>query len=143
VYELDVGRPSPVGRRAFLGWAASAAAAWATTARAAGPVTGAEPLPTLRVPPFTRNGAKVPIVVEMDHPMSPEHHVRAVHVANPHDPVPSKGTFELTPANGRVYVAFQARMHDGASEVVATADCSRRGPLTARSAIRIPADGGG
>ena len=98
----------------------------------------------LRVPEATSNGAKVPIVVEMAQPMTPEHHVTSVRVRNDDDPISSKGTFHFTPANGRVYLAFQARMHEGRSEVTrhgrvqpATARCPASRP------IEIPADAGG
>jgi sulfur-oxidizing protein SoxY len=111
-------------------------------AAAAGPAAAGH-VPLVRVPRHTANGAKVPIVVEMDHPMTPAHHVASVRVANELDPIASKGTFHFTPANGRVYLAFQARMHDGPSEVSVTAECNRHGGWTARHPIEIPAGAGG
>jgi sulfur-oxidizing protein SoxY len=92
---------------------------------------------------MTRNGAKVPIVVEMDHPMTPDHHITSVEVVNASDPIPVKGTFHLTPGNGRVYLAFQARMHGGTSEVSATAVCNRHGKWSCTRTIEIPAEAGG
>ncbi len=86
-----------------------------------------EHLPLLRIPAKTRNAHKVPIVVEMSHPMTPHHHVTKVEVVNDRDPIPSMGTFRFTPANGAVYVGFQARMDDGDSEVTVTAECNRHG----------------
>ena len=148
---LTARRPHPatlprpgLGRRGALG-----AAAWAGDAgeRRRGARPGAalerEHLPVLRVPRLTTNGAKVPIVVELAHPMTPDHHITSVHVANEGDPIPSKGTFHLTPANGRVHLAFQARMHEGVSEVTATVECNRHGRWSARSTIEIPAGAGG
>src|SRR5262245_53785217 len=49
-------------------------------------------LPTVTVPSFTRNGAHVPIVVEMTHPMDGDHAIKSVHILNDSDPIPSKGT---------------------------------------------------
>jgi sulfur-oxidizing protein SoxY len=97
----------------------------------------------LRVPSRTTNGAKVPIVVDMDHPMAPEHHITRVHLANDADPIASKGTFHFTPGNGRAYLAFQARMHDGISDVTATAECTLHGGCSARRSIEIPEGSGG
>lgn len=102
-----------------------------------------EHLPMLQVPAATRNGAKVPIVVTMAHPMSSDHYITSIQVANNWDPVPVKGTFHLTPANGRIYLAFQARMHHGASEVSVAAECNRHGRRYARRSITIPEEGGG
>lgn len=100
-------------------------------------------LPSLRVPRFTRNGAKVPIVVEMAQPMTAGHHVTSVRVTNANDPISSKGTFRFTPANGRVYLAFQARMHEGTSVVSATMECNLHGTRSVTGPIEIPAGAGG
>jgi desulfoferrodoxin (superoxide reductase-like protein) len=96
----------------------------------------------LTIPPLTENGGKVPIVVEMTHPMEPDHYVTRIQVVNPGDPVPSKGVFHFTPANGQAYLAFQARMDDGLSEVTATAECSRGGRWSTTRPVTV-ADGGG
>ena len=47
-----------------------------------------EHLPLLRIPAKTRNAHKVPIVVEMSHPMTADHHVTKVEVVNDREPVP-------------------------------------------------------
>ncbi|GIX48456.1 MAG: hypothetical protein KatS3mg131_2667 [Candidatus Tectimicrobiota bacterium] len=99
--------------------------------------------PVLRVPATTRNGAHVPIVVEMDHPMHPDHYVASVHLRNDSDPIPSKGIFHFTPANGRVYLAVQARMHSGTSTVQAVAVCTQHGRWVEQRAITIPEGAGG
>jgi desulfoferrodoxin (superoxide reductase-like protein) len=141
-----------VSRREFLGLASSAAVglwlprAWAAPGTADDAPRSnpeGEPPPVLRVPEATRNGAKVPIVVEMSHPMAADHYVTTVEVVNRRDPIPSKGRFHFTPANGRVYLAFQARVHHGASEVTAIAECSRHGRWVTRRPISIPEGAGG
>jgi sulfur-oxidizing protein SoxY len=138
--KADLGpRPAGVSRRRFLGLAPAAVGLWVTRARAGDDAH----VPVLRVPRFTENGAKVPIVVEMDHPMTPDHHITSVRVSNDLDPISTKGTFHFTPENGRVYLAFQARMHEGPSEVSATAECNRHGKWSARRPIEIPAGAGG
>ncbi|HKW93896.1 MAG TPA: thiosulfate oxidation carrier protein SoxY [Methylomirabilota bacterium] len=99
-------------------------------AQAAGPHApppGALPphaAPEIRVPVLTENGAKVPVVVEVEHPMESAHHVTAITVVNERDPIPSKGEFFFSPANGQAYIAFQARLDDGPSTVQATVECS-------------------
>lgn len=130
-------------RREVLGLAAgAAAAAVASAARGAWAAPPGHHL-VLRVPVLTANGARVPIVVEMEHPMEPDHHVTRVEVINPRDPVPSKGVYHLTPASGRVHLAFPARLDEGESTVVATAECSRHGPISAVGTVRIAPGGGG
>ena len=142
-------RPPRLSRRDFLGLASAAIGLRVPRAWAA-PEAGAalspferEHVPVLQVPAATRNGAKVPIVVTMAHPMSSDHYVTSIQVANNWDPVPLKGTFHLTPANGRVYLAFQARMHHGASQVSVVAECNQHGPSYARRPITIPEEAGG
>jgi sulfur-oxidizing protein SoxY len=137
-------------RRRFLALASAAAGAWLRPARAeparavaARPPAGREHVLLVGVPRFTRNGAKVPIRVEAAHPMEEGHHVTRVRVTNESDPVSHKGTFHFTPANGRVYLSFQARMHEGTSKVTATAACNVDGAWSASSPIEIPAGGGG
>jgi hypothetical protein len=125
-----------MSRRGFLGLAACAAVGLgAGRALAAAPggrgAGAAERVPTIRLPARTVNGAKVPIVVEMAHPMTADHQVT------------SKGRFHLSPGNGRAYVAFQARMHDGISEVTATAECNRHGRSSSSRTIEIPQGAGG
>ena len=90
----------------------------------------------------TANGDRVPIAVEMGHPMEPDHHIARVTVVNERDPVPLKGTFELTPASGMVHLAFQARIDEGVSLVAVTAECSLHGAWTTTATVRV-ADGAG
>jgi sulfur-oxidizing protein SoxY len=130
-------------RRSFLALASAAAGGLAARAWAGAAADAAEHGLRIRVPTFTRNGSKVPIVVEMDRPLTPAHHVSVVRVRNDNDPIAAKGTFHFTPANGRIYLAFQARMHEGTSEVVAAAECNVHGALTARGPIEIPVGAGG
>lgn len=100
-------------------------------------------LPKLRIPSFTRNGAHIPIVVEMAHPMEPDHYIKSIQILNESDPVPSKGTFHLTPANGEVYLAVQARMHSGSSSVLVIAECNLHKCWAKSQPITIPEGEGG
>jgi desulfoferrodoxin (superoxide reductase-like protein) len=99
--------------------------------------------PKLIMPAMTRNGAHVPVAVKMNHPMEPGHHIRRIQFLNESDPIPSKGVFYPTPANGELYFAFQARMHSGTSTVLAIAECNLHGSWTGRRQITIPEGQGG
>lgn len=146
--ERGASPPAGLTRRRFLGLVPAAVGLWVRPAVAGEAAQGAASIerdhrPELRVPRFTANGAKVPIVVALAHPMTPDHHVATVQVRNEGDPISTKGTFHLTPANGAVYVAFQARMHEGSSEVTAAVECTRHGRFSAGGPIEIPAGAGG
>jgi predicted secreted protein len=137
-----------LSRRAFLalGGAAAGLLVEAAGRGARGDPQGtdaAHHLPEIRLPILTENGAKVPIVVEMAHPMEAAHYIRSLEIRNPSDPIPSKGTFEFTPANGHLYLAFQARLHDGVSEVTAVVECSRYGRYAAAGAVKVAEGAGG
>ncbi|HSF07537.1 MAG TPA: thiosulfate oxidation carrier protein SoxY [Methylomirabilota bacterium] len=140
-------RSPAVSRRGFLRLAGAAAglvgpALWRPVS--AGPAPMEAPhRPLLRLPPVTSNGARVPITVEMAHPMEPDHHVTTLTVVNPRDPVPLKGVFHFSPANGLAYVAFQARLDEGSSTVLASADCGLHGRFTASAPVTIAAGSGG
>jgi sulfur-oxidizing protein SoxY len=99
--------------------------------------------PVLRAPIVAANGGKVPLVLEMAHPMEAEHYIRSVEVTNARDPIPSKGVFEFTPANGQVYLAFQARMDEGVAEITMTVECSVHGRSTSPPVSITIADGTG
>jgi sulfur-oxidizing protein SoxY len=99
--------------------------------------------PKLILPATTRNGTHVPVAVKMNHPMEENHYIRQIQFLNETDPIPSKGIFHPTPANGQMYFAFQARMHSGTSTVVAVAECNLHGSWSASQRITIPEGQGG
>ena len=99
--------------------------------------------PIIRLPVLTENGAKVPVVVEVDHPMDIDHHVTTITVVNERDPIAGKGEFSFSPANGQAYVAFQARLDDGPSTVQATVACSRAARWTGTASTRVVDGAGG
>src|SRR5581483_2787391 len=146
-------RPRPCSRRACL--APALAAAGAGRAAAAGgrrrreedrdrlPAFERLHLPALQLPVLTANGAKVPLVVALEHPMEEGHAITVVRVVNERDPVPSKGTFHFTPANGQAYLALQVRLDQGVSEVVATASCNRHGDWSTVGSVAVPDGAGG
>lgn len=100
-------------------------------------------LPAVELPVVAAHGAKVPLVVTLDHPMTPGHAVTTVHVVNPRDPVPSKGVFHFTPASGQVHFAIQVRLDQGPSDVEVTATCERHGAWTTVRRVTVPDGAGG
>lgn len=102
----------------------------------------------LDVPRLSEDPTGVPVSVSVDHPMEPDHYIRSIEVSLASDPVPYKGTFVFTPANGRAAMSF--KMRSGAGGVVrAVAECTKHGTFTGTRAIRVteggcamPPDGG-
>jgi sulfur-oxidizing protein SoxY len=140
---------SRVARRAFLLAGAAAGLAWLGPRHRDGSAAASPPRlcdqssPHLRLPALTENGAKVPITVEMDHPMEADHHVTVVRVVNDRDPVPAKGEFHFTRTNGQVYLAYQARLDDGYSNVRVEAECTRRQQWSSSGKLQVASGGGG
>lgn len=95
---------------------------------------------TLDVPALSEDPTGVPVALAIDHPMDRDHYIKSVEISLPNDPIPYKGTFFFTPANGRAAVAFKMRSGAGGT-VRAVADCSRHGRFTGARDIRV-AEGG-
>jgi desulfoferrodoxin (superoxide reductase-like protein) len=75
--------------------------------------------------------------------METDHYIKSIQILNESDPIPSKGIFHLSPANGQAYLSMQARMHSGTSTVRVIAECTRHGRWTTSQPITIPEGGGG
>ena len=96
--------------------------------------------PKLELPLLAENPTAVPVRVSVDHPMEPDHFIRSIEIVLDKDPVPHKGTYRFTPANGQAWVAFP--MRSGAGGVVrASAECSQHGRFVATREIRVASDG--
>jgi sulfur-oxidizing protein SoxY len=131
----------PLSRRALLriGLLGAGIATWRPAT--ATPQGGeAEHRPRLDLPSIAENPAAVPIRVAVDHPMEPGHFIRSIEIVLDKDPVPHKGTYRFTPANGQAWIAFAMRSGTGGT-VRATAECSRHGPFVATRDIRVTSDG--
>ena len=89
----------------------------------------------LDVPILSEEPAAVPIRVGLDHPMEPDHYIQSIEVSIDRDPVPAKGKFLFTPANGRPWVAYQMRSGTGGwSRPWLSAAATGRSPPPARFA---------
>ncbi|OLC14057.1 MAG: hypothetical protein AUH29_11235 [Candidatus Rokubacteria bacterium 13_1_40CM_69_27] len=94
----------------------------------------------IEAPSLSEDPSAVPLQVSVNHPMEPDHFIRSIEIRLDNDPVPYKGTFVFTPANGQAAIAFH--MRSGAGGLLkATAECSRHGRFTSTKEIRV-AEGG-
>ena len=78
---------------------------------------------TLDVPPLVENGNTVPMTVRVSSPMTPEDHVKSIHVFNEKNPQPNIGNFHLGPRAGRAEIATRIRLADS-QKIVAIARLS-------------------
>jgi sulfur-oxidizing protein SoxY len=117
-------------RRQFLGLAGSAAALGAvpivtlrpaeatpaTLAAAIRNVVGEAEVQTgkvkLDIPPLVENGNTVPMTVSVSNPMTPDDHVKSIHVFNEKNPQPNIGNFYLGPHAGRAQISTRIRLAD-------------------------------
>ena len=132
---------APSTRRRFLGLAGSAAiggavpivtvrpaeATPAMLATAIRNVVGEAELHTgkvkLDIPPLVENGNTVPMTVSVASPMTPDDHVKSIHVFNEKNPQPNIGNFYLGAQAGRAQVSTRIRLADS-QKVVAVARLS-------------------
>lgn len=96
--------------------------------------------PTLDVPSIAENPTAVPVRVSVDHPMEPGHFIESLEIVLETDPVPHKGTYRFTPANGRARVSFPMRSGAG-GPLKAIATCSRHGRFVGTRELRVAGDG--
>ena len=92
--------------------------------------------PLIDAPSLSEDPTAVPIQVSVAHPMEPEHFIRSIEITLDNDPVPYKGKFLFTPANGQALVAFAMRSGAGGA-LKAIAECSKHGPFVATKEIRV------
>jgi sulfur-oxidizing protein SoxY len=77
----------------------------------------------LDVPPLVENGNTVPMTVSVASPMTPDDHVKSIHVFNEKNPQPNIGNFYLGPHAGRAQVSTRIRMADS-QKIIAIARLS-------------------
>jgi sulfur-oxidizing protein SoxY len=65
---------------------------------------------TLDMPAVAEDGRVVPVIIESDLPMTPEHYVKAVHLIVDHNPDPHLAAYYLTPALGSVSIQSRIKM---------------------------------
>lgn len=96
----------------------------------------------IELPVLADDPTAVPLRVSVEHPMEPGHFIRSLDVSLETDPVPHKGKFHFTPANGRAWMAFQFRSGVG-GVVKVVAECSRHGRFVGTREVRVVEGGCG
>jgi sulfur-oxidizing protein SoxY len=100
-----------------------------------------EHLITIRLPTIAEDGANVPIVVSMAHPMEPDHYIKSLQILNFRDPVVNKGIYHFSPANGEAYISTQIRMDGGDAEIFVIAECSKHGKWVSSKKLKVSLGG--
>jgi sulfur-oxidizing protein SoxY len=77
----------------------------------------------LDVPPLVENGNTVPLTVSVASPMTPDDHVKSIHVFNEKNPQPNVGNFILGANAGRAQISTRIRLADS-QKIVAIAKLS-------------------
>ena len=77
----------------------------------------------LEIPPLVENGNTVPMTVSVANPMTPEDHVKSIHVFTEKNPQPNIGNYYLGPRAGRAQVSARIRLADS-QKIVAIARLS-------------------
>ncbi len=65
---------------------------------------------SLDMPAVAEDGRVVPVIIESNLPMTPEHYVKSVHLIVDHNPDPHLAAFHLTPAIGQVSIQTRIKM---------------------------------
>lgn len=65
---------------------------------------------TLDIPALVENGNSVPLTIQVDSPMTPADHVRAIHVFSPENPLPDISRFILGPRCGKAEIKTTIRL---------------------------------
>lgn len=55
----------------------------------------------------TGRKAANPITVTVNHPMTADHYIKSIYIVDDLSPIPSKGLYRFTPANGEAYRVSQ------------------------------------
>ena len=77
----------------------------------------------IELPQIAENGNSVPLRVKVESPMTPDDHVKAIHVFAERNPRPHVATFHLGPQSGRAEIATRIRLA-GTQKVTALAELS-------------------
>ena len=95
--------------------------------RAVAALTGGHPVRdgrvTLTIPAIAENGLSVYTTVVVDSPMTPEDHVRAIHILSEKNPIARLASFRLTPRSGIAQVSTNIRLA-ASQQVTALAELS-------------------
>lgn len=78
---------------------------------------------SLKLPKIVEDGSSVPIEVSVDSPMTPDNHVKRVHIFPEKNPTPFAATFHLGPQCGKANISTRIRLAES-QKVIAVAELS-------------------
>lgn len=106
-------------------------------------VAGSTPLEgkiTLELPEIAENGNFVPLTVMVDSPMTPEDHVKVIHLLATSNPVARVASFHLSPVNGVARVQSRMRLAK-TQDVIAIARFSNGLIAAATATVKVSIGG--
>ncbi len=98
-------------------------------------------VPRVRIAEVIEDGANAPVIVEMDHPMDPDHYIQNVRILDYQDPLIWKGTFHFTPDSGVVSLYTQVRLDSGKSTIYVIAECNQHGRWVGSADVDVAVGG--
>ena len=96
----------------------------------------------ITLPKVTDQGRFVPIRVAVESPMSPDDHVKAIHIVAERNPTPEVASFYLSTANGKAEVSTRIRLLQ-TQVVVVAAEMSDGSVFMAKGRSKITGGAGG
>ena len=96
----------------------------------------------ITLPKVTDQGRFVPIRVAVESPMSPDDHVKAIHIVAERNPTPEVASFYLSAANGKAEVSTRIRLLQ-TQVVVVAAEMSDGSVFMAKGRSKITGGAGG
>lgn len=97
---------------------------------------------TLEVPEIAENGNTVPFSLAVESPMTPENHVKALHIFASGNPQVGVASFVFTPAAGKAAVSSRMRLAR-TQDIVAVAALSDGKFLIAKRGVKVTIGGCG
>ncbi len=97
---------------------------------------------SIDLPQIAENGNTVPVTVKVDHPMSSDRYVKAIHLVAERNPAPEVASFNLSPTNGKAEVAIRMRLAE-TQNVVAVAESSDGKFFISKKEIKVTIGGCG
>jgi sulfur-oxidizing protein SoxY len=99
-------------------------------------MTPAEGRMAVELPQFVENGAFVPIIIQVDSPMTEADHVKAIHILATANPVARIATFHLSPVNAVARVQSRIRLAKN-EDVVTLAELSTGEMLIKTTFVKV------
>jgi sulfur-oxidizing protein SoxY len=96
----------------------------------------------LTVPEIAENGAVVPVKVNVDNPMTPQNHVKAIHVLAKKNGNARCADVNLTPLNAKGYFATRIKLSK-TQEVVAVVELSDGSFISSSRSVKVTIGGCG